>query len=274
MIGNKGSVDLSMLNTGVPSEVPYAVTFTSDTAMTMTPRYTNTSITLQYSIDEGVSWNTVSSGLATSSSTTLSFRGQATGAKRLFTGTTSANEWKITGGTNVVATGNLNYLLCDVMGSEIAPTTLADSCYSYMFRSCTSLTTAPSLPATTLATDCYNGMFMHCTSLTTVPELPATTLTTACYQYMFYNCTSLTTAPVLPATTMVGNCYHSMFYSCTSFKVSATQGGIYQQAWRIPTSGTGTTATGWSNDMLGATGGTFTTTPAINTTYYVENLPV
>jgi hypothetical protein len=34
-----------------------------------------------------------------------------------------------------------------------------------MFDGCSSLTTAPELPATTLAEDCYNYMFTGCTSL-------------------------------------------------------------------------------------------------------------
>ena len=37
-----------------------------------------------------------------------------------------------------------------------------------MFSGCTSLTTAPTLPATTLAMYCYNEMFQGCTSLTSV----------------------------------------------------------------------------------------------------------
>jgi hypothetical protein len=42
---------------------------------------------------------------------------------------------------------------------------------------------------------CYVNMFSGCTSLTTAPELPATTLAYACYQQMFVGCTSLTEAP-------------------------------------------------------------------------------
>ena len=96
-------------------------------------------------------------------------------------------------------------------------TTLANSCYSSMFKGCTSLTTAPSiLPATTLANYCYSDMFRACTSLTTAPELPATTLANSCYSHMFYGCTSLTTAPELPATTLTNNCYEYMFQGCTS----------------------------------------------------------
>ena len=93
-------------------------------------------------------------------------------------------------------------------------TTLSNSCYSNMFSNCTSLTTAPELPATTLAPYCYNNMFQNCTSLTTAPELPATTLAPYCYSYMFYSCRSLTSAPELPAITLVEWCYYQMFYSC------------------------------------------------------------
>ena len=95
-------------------------------------------------------------------------------------------------------------------------TTLANYCYYNMFNGCTSLTTAPTLPATTLASNCYEGMFFRCTSLTTAPELPATTLASTCYYKMFSNCTSLTTAPALPATTLTYGCYLQMLSNCTS----------------------------------------------------------
>ena len=179
--------------------------------------------------------------------------------------------------------------------SELPATTLANYCYQDMFSGCTSLTTAPELPATILATYCYNGMFMGCTSLTTAPELPATTLASNCYYYMFYNCSNLTQAPALPATTLASSCYYGMFrdctnlttapalpattlatycYSgmfrgCTSLKISATQSSEYPTAWRIPSSGTISSGPSyWNKDMLRNTGGTFTSDPSINTTYY------
>jgi hypothetical protein len=37
-----------------------------------------------------------------------------------------------------------------------------------MFRDCTSLTSAPELPATTLQQSCYNNMFNGCSALTEV----------------------------------------------------------------------------------------------------------
>ena len=57
-------------------------------------------------------------------------------------------------------------------------------------------------------------MFSGCSSLTTAPKLPAETLANNCYQQMFSGCSSLTTAPVLPAETLVTQCYASMFFGC------------------------------------------------------------
>jgi hypothetical protein len=154
-----------------------------------------------------------------------------------------------------------------VTAPKLPATTLAEYCYCAMFYYCANLTTAPELPASTLAKYCYYAMFYGCTNLTTAPELPATILANECYRSMFYGCTNLTTAPELPATTLAGSCYRTMFYN-SGIKISETQIGIYQKTWRIPTTGTSTTATDWNTNMLTGTGGTFTGSPAINTTYY------
>ena len=95
-------------------------------------------------------------------------------------------------------------------------TTLTTRCYNEMFSGCSSLTTAPKLPATTLANNCYDCMLYGCSSLTTAPELPATTLSNSCYFYMFSGCSSLNTAPKLPATVLAEYCYEGIFENCTS----------------------------------------------------------
>ena len=96
-----------------------------------------------------------------------------------------------------------------------------------MFEGCTSLTTAPELPATTLAEWCYCRMFWKCTSLTSAPELPATTLAEQCYCCMFGECTSLTSAPELPATTLANCCYGSK-WADDSFSFIAGGGGMFE----------------------------------------------
>ena len=88
--------------------------------------------------------------------------------------------------------------------------------FNYLFENCTSLVSAPKLPATTLTQDCYCAMFSGCTSLVSAPKLPATTLKFHCYAYMFSGCTSLVTAPELPATALAERCYWAMFSDCTS----------------------------------------------------------
>ena len=153
---------------------------------------------------------------------------------------------------------------------KLPATTLASYCYDGMFRGCIRLTQAPKLPATTLSVCCYRGMFTGCISLTQAPALPATTLSDYCYPTMFSGCISLTKAPALPATTLASHCYDSMFERCTALKLSSTKTVEYAQEYRIPTTGTGTTATDALTNMFVSTGGTFTGTPAINTTYYLS----
>ena len=106
---------------------------------------------------------------------------------------------------------------------ELPAMTLANYCYSSMFNGCTSLTSAPELPATTIAKYCYQYMFNGCTSLTSAPELDAMTLADGCYAEMFHNCTSLTSAPELPATTIAKYCYYNMFNGCTSLTTAPAE---------------------------------------------------
>ena len=154
---------------------------------------------------------------------------------------------------------------------SLPATTLANYCYANMFYDCTNLTQAPSLPATTMAVSCYSNMFYGCTSLTQAPALPATTLANSCYYYMFNGCTSLTQAPALPAITLADHCYYYMFNGCTSLKLSSVKTDEYTQEYRIPSSDTGTIANNALTNMFTSTGGTFTGTPEINTTYYLSS---
>lgn len=105
-----------------------------------------------------------------------------------------------------------------VSAPELPAVTLTQYCYDFMFAGCTSLINAPELPATSLASFCYQQMFMDCTSIVYAPELPADILATYCYDGMFLRCTSLKNAPILHAKTLVAACYRDMFNGCTSLK--------------------------------------------------------
>ena len=88
-------------------------------------------------------------------------------------------------------------------------------------------------------------MFSSCTSLTTAPQLPASTLASECYAFMFGSCTSLTTAPELLATTLVYRCYANIlsycpninYIKCLATDISASQCTYY---WLAGVSSSGT----------------------------------
>lgn len=155
-----------------------------------------------------------------------------------------SNNWTLSG-SSISCTGNIESLLdYEIVAAGQHPT-MADYCYFAMFNDCTSLTTAPSLPATKLADFCYYSMFYRCTSLTTVPSLPATTLARFCY--------------------------YSMFERCNKIKLAISQNSEYDNEYRIPKLGNGVKAPQALSSMFAKTGGTFTGTPSINTTYYTSN---
>ena len=238
-----------LLGTGAKDTSNGYVEFVSSTPMTITPKYTNSGVTLQYSLD-GTAWTTITSGATTPNANIIYFRGSATGTKSLFNSSITTNAWTFTGATNLECNGKLDRLIQNTLGSDDDVLTIGDYCFSYMFFSGTSLIGVDDdcLPATALAINCYDGMFR--------------------------GCTNLTTAPALPATTLADYCYSAMFYNCTKIKLSATKTGTYVNTYRVPKVGTGTTATSALDRMFNLTGGTFTGTPTINTTYYTENTPV
>ena len=153
--------------------------------------------TLEYSTDASTwtTWDgtTTLTSATKGSSNVLYMRGTG---NTVITGSTTTNyRWVLTG-SNISCIGNIENLLDYATVASGNHPTMASSCYYGMFRECTSLTQAPSLPATTLANSCYFSMFSSCTSLTKAPALPATTLESNCYRSMFSGCTSLKTVTI------------------------------------------------------------------------------
>ena len=215
------------------------LTFTAEEATTLTLKQ-NGSIAphkLLKSTD-GVNWvkweNPSTNGISLSVGQSVYLKADEDALQRTATGSSVYNYFSSTGKINCggdirsivkfVAPSDYQYWVSRLFynctslttAPELPATTLASYCYNNMFQNCTSLTTAPELPATTLANSCYTFMFYGCTSLTTAPELPATTLASYCYSGMFNGCTSLTQAPELPATNLATQCYNNMFQNCTS----------------------------------------------------------
>lgn len=99
---------------------------------------------------------------------------------------------------------------CNVSGNPLSLINygnISSYAFKYLFKDCTYLLNAEDLilPNTT-AISCYEGMFKNCSSLETAPMLPATTLTSNCYKELFYNCESLNYIEI-KSTTLLGENY-------------------------------------------------------------------
>ena len=103
---------------------------------------------------------------------------------------------------------------------------LKNDTIAYMFKGCTSLVNAPTIPNSVIN---MQSTFYGCTSLVNAPTIPNSVTN---MQYTFRNCTSLVTAPTIPntVTNMSGT-----FFDCTnltgtvrvnSSNVNLTAGGF------------------------------------------------
>ena len=195
----------------------WGLCFTAEQAastVAMTAIGTPPSLSLEYSRDAS-SWDTFTPG---TTEITLSNIGDKVYFKagddgNVSTGENQTNAWEFTMTGAIAASGDISSLLDS--GGTILDLTSHPYAFVRLFRDCSSLVAAPTLPATTLGTCCYHTMF-YSTGIAGAPELPAMNLATSCYYSMFRSCSRLTTAPLLSATTLVSSCYNSMFQYCGS----------------------------------------------------------
>lgn len=178
---------------------------------------------IQYSADNGTTWNTLSTGSSTPTITTgnkIMWKANEPTINELggigtFSSTgrfnVEGNIMSLVAGDNFQNVTTMNNLYqfaalfktSKVVSAEnlILPTNVKSGCYLNMFRSCSNLTSAPKLSAYGIASNCYNAMFAFCTSLTRAPELLYTNLVDKCYNSMFYGCSSLTYIKAMFTTT-------------------------------------------------------------------------
>ena len=166
-------------------------------------------ISLEYSTDE-THWKpyTIGETISLADSTFLLFRNGEHKNRKFSKDDENYYHFEISG--PISAQGNIMSLL-----NRDFSTPLTFYGFFALFEGCTSLLSAPELPATTMEKGCYSQMFAGCTALKYTPELPAEVLATNCYRYMFRGCSTLTSAPELPATKMEQGCYFGMFSECT-----------------------------------------------------------
>ena len=171
---------------------------------------TPTVVTLEYSLDNGNTWtewietNNVRS-LTLASGQTMHIRNTSETSTGF--SISSSNFYRFVFGNDAYGNGNINSLLCKNPENAV----MTNNCFSRLFTG-TKLVTAPNLPSTNIAEGCYYWMFRACTSLVKAPDvLPSTETYQYCYDYMFYGCTSLVKAPIILATSIVNYSCRSMF---------------------------------------------------------------
>ena len=212
LVGCKREVDPEV------KEPPY-LTFKADSEQTLTMKiqeeYTLHE-SLQYSVGGG-EWKQLQAETALSfggAAGDLRMRGKSAGGTGIYKNGEALFTYISFGNSEVkvACTGDIRTLV-NYESYSTADTSVA--VFAGLFYECTSLSSAPALPAKTLAVGCYTGMFYGCTSLSSAPALPAESLAPYCYSGMFSGCTSLSSAPALPAESLAPYCYGEMFEGCT-----------------------------------------------------------
>lgn len=194
---------------------------------------------VQYSTNNGTTWETLTNG----SNTPVLSQGQKILLKGNLTNSGSNGVGGLTTISHVNVSGNIMSLIygdnfqnqttipstylfarlfmtSNIVSAEnlvLPATTLTDYCYYYMFQQCTALTAAPALlPAPYIAVRSYSYMFQGCSSLINAPVISATTMGGYSCANMFQECTALTTAPDLNMATLNYGDFENMFSGCSS----------------------------------------------------------
>lgn len=218
LVNNKYyGIKKSNVNYGIANSEPLYFVAAEDNSTISITATNSPTYDLVYSTD-GVNWQTFANSTSGVINTiTLAHTNDKVYIKGTYTGSYVSN-------TTIryitfIMTGKINSggSVCSIIAADNYKTTTSSGFLYSLFNNCTSLLSAPELPAINLQERCYNRMFYGCTNLVYAPiSLPATTLSQYCYFYMFYDCTNLITAPKLPSTTLVNQCYYGMFQNCTS----------------------------------------------------------
>lgn len=202
-------------------------------------QFTHTLFDIDYSLDGGKTWVSLSAGTASpvvAAGSLIKFKGTIASGNNGSGTFSSTGRYEAMGnpisliyGDNFVGVTDLSgktapfkrmfYNSSNLASSKnlvLVAEKVTTNAYSEMFYGCSAMTnTVGIIEATTLGQQCCDGMYGNCTSLSKAPELPATTLANYCYRNMFTGCTGLTTIQsVLPADTLSQYCYYGMYTGC------------------------------------------------------------
>lgn len=158
---------------------------------------------IQYSTDNGVTWNSLVSGtgrIQISPRKTVMWKATLLPSSEGIGFFNSTGDFKVEGNIMSLIHGD------DFIGQ----TSLENKnlVFCSLFTNNNHLTDASNfiLPATTLSYGCYMGMFFGCGNLTAAPELPAALLTNQCYASLFQGCRYLNYIKMLATNVSAPEC--------------------------------------------------------------------
>ena len=193
-------------------------------------------------------------------------------------GTLTGNYTFELNGTNIMAYGNIENLFdyVKVLNNQSIP--FYHNAMANLFNGQIALVRAPDFgtsplvrqPDDTSVSGMCEGIY-YGSGIIDCPKIPTPAVDVKTFRSAFAFCSRLRSLPELLPTAIETNSYEYMFDSCPNIKMSTTRTGIYQNEYRIPAIGTGTAVSGGLSNMFSNTGGSFKSTPSINTTYYTSN---
>lgn len=178
-------------------------------------------ISLQYSTDDGITWNTYTIGTAITMANvgdTVCFR--ATTTNNVFGGSTnnSRNKFHFTG--QVAIGGNINSLLDGQNFDSLLDISSRNRVFQFLFYGETSLVDAEKLDlhCTKAGGWAYCNMFQNCSNMTKAPlVIPVVTTVGTSWPMagMFIN-TPITKSPYFKTTTITNSSFQEMFNGCSN----------------------------------------------------------
>lgn len=199
----------------------HALNFTMPNGGTITLSKTGTptEVTLEYSLDNGITWTT---WVETNNARTVTLTaGQTvhirnTSATQTGFSTGSSNTYVFSASGELWANGDIRSLLCKTPENV---SVLGDNCFLSLFYSCANLKSTPLLKGDVIGGSSLMRTFRFCTGLVLVRSFDYTSQTgfAAC-RGMFQGCTSLTSFPEI----MIGKVgeagFRETFYGCSNLK--------------------------------------------------------
>ena len=203
-------LNLGKISTGKMKWLPY-VTFSAKEAQEVMLNDQKHHIinTMDYSTDYGKHWSNFSPDqpYAFGKTTRLMLRGNNPNGTAIENtdkkGIANYAYFSFINDAEVACSGDIRTL---VNKEEYASADSKEVRFYGLFQYCTTLTSAPELPATALANDCYGQMFICCDKLKKAPQLPAEQLAARCYAYMFGACESLKAVTMLATDVSAEDC--------------------------------------------------------------------